>query len=517
MGYASGYIPPDYHYVVRNYQYLVSKFLMGGSSSDDTAISLYGLGDNNTISGNHIFKGRGVGVSLYGPDDNPTLGTEIYDNILEKNPSINLLISTGHNHTKIYDNFISDCNINIRLHNIDPSGGYNDTIYIYKNKFWNPELAGEHIKLQILNAKYWIYHNSFSGGGVGFGNGGSNINMTNISLLNNLFSGITYSLYYGSQVGGYPRGIELVDYNFFAPLTLTYFPPLPVWWGEHNINQSEPLWGYYEIPDFLLQEGSPAIDSGIDLSQEFTINGTNYNALPGMEPGYFRGDAPDMGAVEYNGTAVSRITALFGTNPINNNNYDSDSQNITFDFKCSFNSSVSYIQLWTNSTGTWHANYTNNSYTNGTWLNITINEIPEGIYKWAVFCNTSNSSDWTNTNRTFIINLTSEENQTEDERRGGGGGGGGGSGGAQQNLTNQTNLTNQSNQTIYLPNLNNTNNSINYKPDEPEEIPDKDNQSNILEMLLKYWWLILIIVVISIILFVYILVSRNMKQDERQR
>lgn len=98
----------------------------------------------------------------------------------------------------------------------------------------------------------------------------------------------------------------------------------------------------------------------------------------------------------------SAITSLFGTNPVNN--YITDSSSMAFDFKCSYNSTIETIQLWTNTTGTWHANYTNNSYTNNTWLNITVQGIPNGNYKWAVYCNESlGSSDWTNTNRTFTI------------------------------------------------------------------------------------------------------------------
>jgi len=59
----------------------------------------------------------------------------------------------------------------------------------------------------------------------------------------------------------------------------------------------------------------------------------------------------------------------------------------------------------TNSTGTWHANYTNSSYQNNTWLNIT-RTIPDGNnYKWQVWCNdTSGNSNYTN-NRTYNVDL----------------------------------------------------------------------------------------------------------------
>ena len=99
-------------------------------------------------------------------------------------------------------------------------------------------------------------------------------------------------------------------------------------------------------------------------------------------------------------------TAYFGANPADNNN-DADGS-IAFDINCSDNAGVSTIQLWTNSTGIWHANYTNSSYTNNTALSVTVNGIPEGNnFKWAVWCNdTAGVGDWTDTNKTFNVDKT---------------------------------------------------------------------------------------------------------------
>ena len=46
-------------------------------------------------------------------------------------------------------------------------------------------------------------------------------------------------------------------------------------------------------PDYHLPPGSPAIDSGNDLSTAF-----HGKPLPGCPPGYFAGKAPDIGAFE---------------------------------------------------------------------------------------------------------------------------------------------------------------------------------------------------------------------------
>lgn len=98
--------------------------------------------------------------------------------------------------------------------------------------------------------------------------------------------------------------------------------------------------------------------------------------------------------------------AVQGTNPTDGYNSVSSSTNATFDIQCSDNVAVSMIQLWTNTTGTWKANYTNSSYTNNTWLNVTVAGIPDGQnYKWAVWCNdTSGLTSLTN-NRTLLVNV----------------------------------------------------------------------------------------------------------------
>ncbi|MCX6742498.1 MAG: right-handed parallel beta-helix repeat-containing protein [Candidatus Pacearchaeota archaeon] len=96
--------------------------------------------------------------------------------------------------------------------------------------------------------------------------------------------------------------------------------------------------------------------------------------------------------------------AVQGTNPIDN--YNSSSSSVTFDIQCSDNIGVSTIQLWTNTTGNWSANYSNSSYANNTWLNITVAGIPSGLnynYKWAVWCNDSAGNTNITQNRTLNV------------------------------------------------------------------------------------------------------------------
>jgi len=110
-----------------------------------------------------------------------------------------------------------------------------------------------------------------------------------------------------------------------------------------------------------------------------------------------------MISVTINDTTVP--TAEFGTNPVNM--YNSSSSSVTFDLKCTDNHNTSAIALYGNWSSGWHANYTNSSYTNNTWLNTSVTGISEGIYLWGVWCNdTSENIDWTDSNRTLVVDKT---------------------------------------------------------------------------------------------------------------
>ena len=91
-------------------------------------------------------------------------------------------------------------------------------------------------------------------------------------------------------------------------------------------------------------------------------------------------------------------------NPVNQ--YNDTDGNVTFDFKCSSSNNISVIQLWTNTTGTWHADYTNSSYTNDTWLNITRGYIQDGSYIWGVYCSDSGGNYERMGNRTFVVDVS---------------------------------------------------------------------------------------------------------------
>ncbi len=150
----------------------------------------------------------------------------------------------------------------------------------------------------------------------------------------------------------------------------------------------------------LWDEGTSPLTNGTNLSiagswfftcnwsgnENYTADSENWNANVSIHV------APDT---------IAPVASL-GTNPIDN--YNSSSNSITFDMKCYDNAAVDIIQLWINTTGIWHANYTNSSYTNNTWLNISVTGIPQGSnHKWAVWCNDTTGLTNITDNRTFSV------------------------------------------------------------------------------------------------------------------
>ena len=121
---------------------------------------------------------------------------------------------------------------------------------------------------------------------------------------------------------------------------------------------------------------------------------------------------------------ITNPIASFGTNPVDN--YNSSSSSFTFDLKGSDNLGINYLILYGNWTGSWIANQTNSSPINNTFWNVTVEGIPDGKWRWAVWTNDSVGNEvFTDTNRTFTkdtikplisYNPTAESNAVEVNR-----------------------------------------------------------------------------------------------------
>jgi hypothetical protein len=68
--------------------------------------------------------------------------------------------------------------------------------------------------------------------------------------------------------------------------------------NDNIIATGQRIWAAVD-PNFLVDDSSPLIEAGLDLSQPFMLDGELIGPLPGMVPGYFNGAAPTLGATQY--------------------------------------------------------------------------------------------------------------------------------------------------------------------------------------------------------------------------
>ncbi|MBD3291719.1 MAG: hypothetical protein GF393_02250, partial [Armatimonadia bacterium] len=303
---AWGASEPTTHTSKRCRVYRTFKLIQGPGGSDDHGVWLRRCGAGNEVSGNHIYAGL-IGVSVGDSTD-----VEVHHNVIHGMSSIGVLTSEdarrGAVDLRVHDNLIYDCNLNIRLHH------YNNCLpdarreYFYRNVSWQRPGMGGHIFVHWTSKEItegceppplYLYHNTFAGGRRGFTTSGwadDDGGNPGIWLLNNIIGG-DIALYGSSPFMAGPEMMGPVDHNWIiGPVNHGD----AAWLGEHNVTAPEaPPWPADSIPDFALAEDSPARGIALDLSQPFEVMGRPHDALPGMQPGYFAGDAPDAGAVQF--------------------------------------------------------------------------------------------------------------------------------------------------------------------------------------------------------------------------
>lgn len=280
--------------------------------SDDRGIWAVQAGPDNVIRDNRIYGGL-IGISV-----TRTSRLHAYRNIIHNMSSIGILTSGGVYDSRFHDNLIYDCNINLRIHQYD-TPGLARREYHYRNISLQPEGMGGHIYVHCSNQPWpgepddpeiFLYHNTYSGGLNGMGISGWLLDkggMRRTVLVNNVFSSP------GSIVGGarrrdIPEMFEAVDYNWMGPPVVDK-DQYPEWFGKNNIlSETHSLWSA-ESSDLSLPKDSPARYAGIDLSTSFILVGKEYPALPGMVPGYFDGDNPDMGALQ-EGRGIDKCVSM---------------------------------------------------------------------------------------------------------------------------------------------------------------------------------------------------------------
>jgi hypothetical protein len=158
-------------------------------------------------------------------------------------------------------------------------------------------IFGKSVKADPSNLRISFYHNSFSGGNTIWELYAIS-SMPGLCIVNNVVSNAGAT----AISSGWPAQIGVFDYNSMSRA----LGAGGSWYGPHNVATMPAIWPSNEIEtEFILPEGHQAKTSGIDVSQPFVINGKTYGPLPGFEPGYFTGAAPDRGWIDRGEDAVT--------------------------------------------------------------------------------------------------------------------------------------------------------------------------------------------------------------------
>jgi|LGVF01.1.fsa_nt_gb hypothetical protein len=289
----------EYKYGVKESLYRRHKFLFRMPQR----IRIGAAGDHNELYQNNIF-GSIMGVMIYG--GTPTKYTKFHNNTVYGISGFGIIIMDGQSETEYYDNLVYDCNVNLRWHHFNKEGEKERTVYIYRNKFCQPEGVGKHIHIHWYatggdyKPTFWLYHNSFSGGAYVIYNARHNEAQTlpNVYIVNNVGSSRQFFLYCQHNASSFysdGNALGALDYNWVGKGCSVQDA---VWFGKHNIVSDVFMWDGDEIPDYVIPRNRGARDGGIDLSRKFVLRDKTFDPLPGLGPAYYSGIAPESGAVE---------------------------------------------------------------------------------------------------------------------------------------------------------------------------------------------------------------------------
>jgi hypothetical protein len=255
---------------------------------DRQAVLLFCAGDDHEVYGNDIFQhwdGIQDSADPVPAAENDSYGKrlKIYNNRIRDVADDALEPTGGEIDAQWYDNTSINALINLRLKNIKTGPAY-----FYRNK-----LSGGGRDIYFFagsTATMYLYHNTFAAkSGMLMGSTTPEKGAPNTWYLNNIFS--------NEQVWRDSKRWDMnshAHYNWIGGEGTRYY-----WMAEDNIfDPGKRLWADNNA-DFILNADSPARAKGIDLSKPITLDGKTFGPLPGMNPGYFKGNKPDLGAVQF--------------------------------------------------------------------------------------------------------------------------------------------------------------------------------------------------------------------------
>jgi len=286
------------------------KLFFGPNSTSDCAVRVFRAGPHNEVSGNRMH-GGGQGINIHDVRD-----VKIHHNIVYGFSSCGLICALNKIvNAQLHDNLVYDCNINIRVHHVNqPRQTAPRSLYIYRNRLYQRPDVGTHVYFHYgkkndvpdyMHPSIFIYHNSIAGGLSGLlpsALAGDCGGLPKTMVVNNIFS-TKVGLKTSRKIIAVAGMFGAVDHNWlgggFRSADPAYDFTKAPWYGKNNILAiGARVWDDAKMPDFVLPEKSGACNAGIDLSESFVLNGRKYEPLPGMEPGYFHGERPDLGALQ---------------------------------------------------------------------------------------------------------------------------------------------------------------------------------------------------------------------------
>lgn len=273
-------------------------------------------GNNNRIYNNHIHHHFDAWSNdPFGANDSTSSGVRFYNNTVDYMVDNAIQISGQAIDYQFYDNTFTKNYIDLfRVKGIGTG-----PVYVYRNKFTN---AFHENRAGPSASPLYVYHNSFTATAsatyesysVRYDGCVTSNYGPDAWFVNNIFSGDRFLLRFdecGSIASHY-------DYNWVGG-GVQQSPPPPTLLSHNVIATDQFQWSKTDPPPDWNPSGG-ARNSGINLSQNWTVDGVTHGALPGMTPGYFSGAAPHMGAVQDVTSPPAAIftgTPLSGTVPLN--------------------------------------------------------------------------------------------------------------------------------------------------------------------------------------------------------
>lgn len=278
----------------RGAEYEVWKIHKNTGFYDRIGIELFRSGAGNRVHANHlnlVFDGIDVGdyaveslsIPLASPEDNRD--AEIWENVIENTRDSGMEVGAGGINLRIHHNQLirTHGGLRYKLPRIGP-------IYIYRNFLIDSETFNIWYSMDSSPAEGYVYHNTVVGSPAAlqyssFQAPYQNTGAPNWHYLNNLFV---------TKAGFFLNRQKSVDINFNADYNGVVGGGRP--WTNTEGKETHSLYLDSVKLDGALPRpvsGSPFIDAGLDLSIY-----RKGQPLPGCEGRYFKGKAPDLGALE---------------------------------------------------------------------------------------------------------------------------------------------------------------------------------------------------------------------------